>query len=196
MFFRIKHSDLTGCDFSSVVQSLIDKRAQKTNKRIRWLSGIEHRPYTQNHHYLSSYREQYLTKYKGERRKQNQRSPATEEVDVQDVIGKLVALGYQIRTREDLERLVPPDPYDEVLIVMSEVRAYWQVAYKVRVIILCVYACADRHLSTSELSISSRWGSTKISYGKPSTPFETRHMAERSSSSALTVASPSARKRL
>jgi hypothetical protein len=43
----------------------------------------------------------------------------------------LSELGYSGLSLTDLKRLHPPDQFDEELTVMADVRAYWQVAYKV-----------------------------------------------------------------
>jgi len=42
------------------------------------------------------------------------------------LIAQLASAGYPVTSVLDLERLFAPDPYEEVLIVMAEVRAYWQ----------------------------------------------------------------------
>lgn len=42
------------------------------------------------------------------------------------------AAGFKVDNVKDLERLREPDPYEQELIVAAEVRAYFQIAYKVR----------------------------------------------------------------
>lgn len=225
---------------SAVVQRLIEKRQDETVGRIKWLMRLERRPYTQNHHYLTSYRDKFLSKYRGERRKKNtsqtanktgtgnpmtpvgQQSPMPWALDspvmnpyaspisnagapngqprgppllrqpsrsnsmpvppslggqpqgqqpqqqpqqrqgrpnpqeqymqqmreqqeqqamqrqmqqatpnLENLISQLAAAGFPVQNSGDLERLFASDPYEEVLIVMAEVRSYWQVAYKV-----------------------------------------------------------------
>lgn len=49
-----------------------------------------------------------------------------------DALSALAKLGYVGLTVDDLGKLNPPDEYEEELHVMAEVRAYFQVAYKVR----------------------------------------------------------------
>lgn len=222
-----------------MVQRLIEKRQDETVSRIKWLMRLERRPYTQNHHYLTTYRDKFLSKYRGERRKKNtvattnkngnpmtpvgQQSPLPYGLDspvmnpyaspmsnagvppgpprapllrqptrsntmplppsmggpqnqgqqpqqqpgqrqgrpnpqeqymqqmreqqeqqamqrqlqqatpdLSNLISQLAAAGFPVQNSSDLERLFAGDPYEEVLIVMAEVRAYWQVAYKVR----------------------------------------------------------------
>jgi len=52
------------------------------------------------------------------------------QADLSNLIQQLAAAGFPVHERSDLERLFAGDPYEEVLVVMAEVRAYWQVAYK------------------------------------------------------------------
>lgn len=51
--------------------------------------------------------------------------------NIDNLISQLAAAGFPVHSKADLERLFAGDPFEEVLIVMSEVRAYWQVSYKV-----------------------------------------------------------------
>lgn len=50
------------------------------------------------------------------------------------MLASLAKLGYQGLTAADFGKLVRPDEYEHELEVMAEVRAYFKVAYKVRVI--------------------------------------------------------------
>lgn len=49
-------------------------------------------------------------------------------------LGALKELGFANLNESDLTRLNPLDPFDEELVVMADVRAYFQVAYKVNTI--------------------------------------------------------------
>lgn len=98
--------------------------------------------FTQNTHYISATREKWLTRYKNARRKtsRDSRAPTTiglwpqhaaPGVDfVQEALAFLNKAGYSVK-EEDLVRLEPVDEYEEELGVMADVRAYFQVAYKV-----------------------------------------------------------------
>jgi hypothetical protein len=57
--------------------------------------------------------------------------PADPEL-VRNVLATLARVGYAGTTEADLGRLIPADGYQRELQVMAEVRAYFQVAYKVR----------------------------------------------------------------
>ena len=48
------------------------------------------------------------------------------------VLAGLAQLGYAGITEADLGKLAHPDTYEDELAVMAEVRAYFQVSYKVR----------------------------------------------------------------
>ncbi len=60
---------------------------------------------------------------------------------VAETLANLAKLGYTGIGEDDLGKLNPPDIYEEELQVMAEVRAYFQVAYKV---CLPVLHCAGR----------------------------------------------------
>ncbi|KAG8885743.1 hypothetical protein FRB98_001655 [Tulasnella sp. 332] len=215
-FGRFARTTLLDTVFA-IIQRLIEKRQDETVTRLKWLIKLEHRPYTQNHHYLSSYRDKYLSKYRGERRKKNKareepgragspvnsnraptpdmfpsldsfmQSPQTmnsplqgprgafpsrgtpmrsnstplmpqrtgmppqqqqqqlpppqqqpmmqqpqqqAQPNIENLLSQLSAAGYPVKSHSDLERLFASDPYEEVMVVMAEVRAYWQVAFK------------------------------------------------------------------
>ena len=51
---------------------------------------------------------------------------------VRDALANLAKLGYHGLEEADLGKLNPPDVYEDELQLMAEVRAYFQVAYKVR----------------------------------------------------------------
>ena len=52
----------------------------------------------------------------------------------------LAKYGYGISNLDDLAKLKPGDEYEAELLVMAEVRGYFQVAYKVRSESICVTA--------------------------------------------------------
>ena len=57
--------------------------------------------------------------------------PKNDDDNAAHAIRMLRALGYDVKNEADLDRLRPSDEYEQELIVASEVRAYFQVAYKV-----------------------------------------------------------------
>lgn len=60
--------------------------------------------------------------------------PTTQDTEspLDRALAALRELGYKDLVESDLDRLIPPDEYEEELVVMADVRAYFQVAYKVR----------------------------------------------------------------
>ncbi|KZT20530.1 hypothetical protein NEOLEDRAFT_1122565 [Neolentinus lepideus HHB14362 ss-1] len=98
--------------------------------------------YTENIHYYSATRSKWLYHYHVLKRypdwytgggagvpfstKSEHIASATEQRALQ----ALRELGYGQLEREDLKRLHPPDAFEDELIVMADVRAYFQVAYK------------------------------------------------------------------
>lgn len=118
---------------------------------------MEEVPFTQNDHYFASYREKYLARYKKERKVSIHsadnfdiliRVQATSGVyvAVQDpamAIAELAKIGYNGISREDLDRLLGADEFEQDLMLMAEVGAYFRVAYKV-----CA-TCYDTFISLS-----------------------------------------------
>ncbi|KAF8997228.1 P-loop containing nucleoside triphosphate hydrolase protein [Hymenopellis radicata] len=86
---------------TDVVNELLNKIQVNAAKHLQWLLELEHHPFTLNTHYLESYREKYLKKY------QEERSKATPDENDQ-----------------------PADAASPEIVLMAEVRAYFQVAYK------------------------------------------------------------------
>ncbi len=59
----------------------------------------------------------------------------------QKALQALADLGYTGLSIESLARLQPPDEFEDELIVMADVRAYFQVAYKVRYTAFYIRLC-------------------------------------------------------
>ncbi|KAH9946711.1 hypothetical protein B0H21DRAFT_693224 [Amylocystis lapponica] len=55
---------------------------------------------------------------------------AVQKAPIDVALEALSELGYKNLTKADLERLHPPDDFEEELEVMADVRAYFQVSYK------------------------------------------------------------------
>ncbi len=58
--------------------------------------------------------------------------------DAFTALSSLAALGFNNLKVEDLNRLRGADPEEQEIIIMAEVRAYFQVAYKVRSLIMTI----------------------------------------------------------
>lgn len=69
------------------------------------------------------------------RRGKNKDNEAEKDKDNEELtnqaLSALAALGYHV-TAADLGKLNPPDVFESELELMAEVRAYFQIAYKVR----------------------------------------------------------------
>ena len=128
--------------------------------------------FTQNDHYLDSSRGKWLAYYNltyenqdryHQDRRERSFSPASEFVDERPAIfmseravradppgvralKALAELGYSDLTQADFVRLHPPNQFQEELEMMADVRAYFQVSYKVN--------CSLRRL-VHELTMSS-----------------------------------------
>ncbi|KIK78305.1 hypothetical protein PAXRUDRAFT_334451 [Paxillus rubicundulus Ve08.2h10] len=126
---------------SDLISPDVDEAKSRARGAMKETLGLEVRPnYTQNTHYLQSLREKWLNKYRLGRKNPNQyqfRDPAPWESPrssyyVDDALNSLSQAGYPGLTADDLTRLRPqnPDAFEDELIVMADVRAYFHVAYK------------------------------------------------------------------
>ena len=108
--------------------------AELATAHVRTILKMERAaPFTQNTRYYSDKRDQLLARYRCERG--GTASPVSttpgQRKELQDALAALARLGYNVK-EDDLPKLNPPDEFEEELEMMAEVRAYFQVAYKVR----------------------------------------------------------------
>ncbi|KLO09761.1 hypothetical protein SCHPADRAFT_857550 [Schizopora paradoxa] len=112
------------------IRMIVEKEFEIVNEnmknRIAWLIRLEQHPYTQNDHYFSSCRDNYLAHFKGRR----QNCLIEGEFHIKAVLVNLAEAGLPGVKEEDLPRLLGPDKYEQEMIVMAEVCAYFRVAYK------------------------------------------------------------------
>jgi len=130
-----------------IIEIEIDRCDLATKDRIKWLLELEDPPFTKNDHYFASYRENYLAQYKESRRQSGPLPvPAsfnfarkgelafmperTRQDEVNEVLAGLSRLGHTGKKEGDLARLNDSDPFEQELIVMAEVSAYFRIAYK------------------------------------------------------------------
>ena len=120
-------------------------QAQEAVKIALDLEGTPH--FTQNSHYFQTLRERWLAYYKMVRMNPAQYNASVVEpselsaelsedepelpVETLEALRALAEAGYPNLRVSDLARLLPPDSWEEELIVMADVRAYYQVGYKV-----------------------------------------------------------------
>ncbi|KAJ7452986.1 P-loop containing nucleoside triphosphate hydrolase protein [Mycena galericulata] len=134
-----------------LVQDYMKKRAEDAQSLISQLIALEEDgPLTLNEHYLADYKAKFMSYYKGAREKaQNPVLASAIEayrpdqghpvdrygdqlplVGIAQVLSSLASIGLSGVNAEDLVKLLPPDRMDPALNIMSDVRAYFQVAYK------------------------------------------------------------------
>ncbi|KAJ7829557.1 P-loop containing nucleoside triphosphate hydrolase protein [Mycena leptocephala] len=121
-----------------LVQDYMKQRADAAQALIAKLIWLEvDGPLTLNEHYLADYKAKFLSNYKTAREKaQNPVLAAAIEgysvapTAISQVLSSLVALGLNGINADDLVKLLPPDRMDPALNIMSDVRAYFQIAYK------------------------------------------------------------------
>jgi vacuolar protein sorting-associated protein 1 len=124
-----------------------DSQKEQTRKALLATLCLEDGPFfTQNSHYYENTRSKWLETYRRMRRHHDSYRVSNYRARLSDhgvfvaramsreeeALIALKRLGYDKIGMDDLERLHPPDEFDEELTVMADVRAYFQVAYKVR----------------------------------------------------------------
>ncbi|KAF8839213.1 hypothetical protein BDN67DRAFT_906024 [Paxillus ammoniavirescens] len=130
---------------SELISADVEEYKSRTRCAMKETLELEDRPnYTQNTHYLLTLREKWLNKYRLGRRNPSQYqlpsepggfdypTPQRQTDDVTNALYYLSQAGYSGLTADDLNRLRPynPDDFEDELIVMADVRAYFHVAYK------------------------------------------------------------------
>lgn len=139
-----------------LLQDHIKRCMNSTQERVTWILALEDRPFSLNTHYLADYKAKFLAYYKGAREKdrnatlmsaiQTYSPPAPSGVfrgsnrtsysepsaptGIAKVLAGLVEIGIHGVRPEDLSKLIPPDGMEPALVIMADVRAYFQVAYK------------------------------------------------------------------
>jgi len=114
----------------------------RAEERVKWLLEMEQEPFTLNTHYYADYRDKFLTHYKNAReQKSNQTlinaidsyhlstSPLG-RTGISKILSGLADVGVYGSKPHDIPKILPPDKFEPALIIMAEVRAYFQVAYK------------------------------------------------------------------
>ncbi|KAF8839203.1 hypothetical protein BDN67DRAFT_906031 [Paxillus ammoniavirescens] len=131
---------------SDLIRSDVEEYKSRAHGAMKETLELEFKPnYTQNTHYLQSLCEKWLSKYKLGRRNSTQHQLPAPPISVctgpavkthrdsqaeTDALEYLSRAGYSGLSVADLARLLPPDAFEDELIVMADVRAYFHVAYK------------------------------------------------------------------
>ncbi|KIM36795.1 hypothetical protein M413DRAFT_448928 [Hebeloma cylindrosporum] len=137
----------------SIVHHHLKQCLERAEERIAWLLGLEDLPFSLNTHYLSDYKSKFLAHYRAARqyygqptlvkaiqgygKNQTSQTPDSwgqpqpnEPTGIAKVLAGLAEIGMTGVKAEDLPKLLPPDRMAPALEIMSDVRAYFQVAYK------------------------------------------------------------------
>ncbi|KAF9465139.1 P-loop containing nucleoside triphosphate hydrolase protein [Collybia nuda] len=129
-----------------LMQEHLKKCMNNAIRHIIWLLDIEERPFTLNDHYFQDYKNKFLAHYRNAREKQchprliasvqAEAAPQLTEESPQGgsslnrAMAALAEMGLNGLKPEDLAKLISPDGKEHALVVMADVRAYFQVAYK------------------------------------------------------------------
>lgn len=119
--------------------------AERAEERVEWLLSLEDQPFSLNTHYLASYKSKFLSYYKGARQKgesamvmktiqdyvpgsttTSRNSNSQAPTGVAKILVGLAEIGMSGVNPEDLAKLLPPDQMEPALVIMADVRAYFQ----------------------------------------------------------------------
>ncbi|KAG9026861.1 hypothetical protein FS837_004487 [Tulasnella sp. UAMH 9824] len=137
-FGRYTHGGLLEA-VNNVVKEQFTRREAATRKKIESICRGETRPCTQNEDYFFYCRSNLLIKYKAVYQKSkghgsifglSSEDPHTEQRLVNEALAALAKLNFYGLKPNDLVKLFPESKMDPALEIMSEARAYFQVAYK------------------------------------------------------------------
>lgn len=117
---------------------------ERAEEKIKWLLELEDSPFSSNTHYLADYKAKFLAHYKGARdqdystdwanaiqRYENKSDAASgrravaEATGITKILSGFAEIGIIVKP-EDLAKVLPPDPMEPVLVIMADVRAYFQ----------------------------------------------------------------------
>ena len=130
----------------NIIQQYIKCCLERTEEHISWLLEVEDWPFTLNTHYLSDYKAKFLAHYKGSRQtytqvnliksiqsynptvgSPNYHVPGTlQPTGIAKILAGLAEVGLSGVKPEDLPKLLPFDSMEPALMIMAEVRAYFQ----------------------------------------------------------------------
>ncbi|KAF9461844.1 P-loop containing nucleoside triphosphate hydrolase protein [Collybia nuda] len=132
-----------------ILQGHIKRCMERAEERINWLIELESTPFSLNTHYLVDYKDKFLAYYRGSREKDrnvdlmkaigaysaptpgsNRNSQPPTMSGISKVLSGLAEIGIVGVKAEELAKLIPPDGMEPALVIMADVRAYFQVAYK------------------------------------------------------------------
>ncbi|KIM31728.1 hypothetical protein M408DRAFT_327179 [Serendipita vermifera MAFF 305830] len=123
-----------------IVTRQLEACSNQAQKKMQECIALEHEePATVNEHYLADYKRKYQARYSATRHLHKQRGANLErfikdefrDTNVMaDAVHNLHQMGFEGIDKDKLLCLLPPDEADEAIEIMSEVRAYYQVAFK------------------------------------------------------------------
>jgi hypothetical protein len=122
----------------------------RTQERLTWILALEDRPFSLNTHYLADYRDKFLAYYRGAREQDRNPGlmsairaysppiptglrtsghPEPSPVGIAKILAGLVEIGIIGVKPEDLPKVIPLDGMEPALVIMADVRAYFQGTY-------------------------------------------------------------------
>lgn len=117
----------------AIIEEKCAELALNTEAMLKWHAKVELRPYTQSRFYITDIKTKFLARLRDERARvtDDDEDSHVSEKSAKLAVQHLTEAGYKNIKLSDLEKLRQVEPFERELDVMAEVRAYYQVAYKV-----------------------------------------------------------------
>jgi len=150
----------SSADTSDIVEQKIAQLAESTRVQLQKLIALDSEPFTLNDHYLNDLSTKVFAQLKAKRRTEMDQSSLSADAAearpqiVRDILAGYNKLGVDGLKEADLDKVLPVAEFERELKLMADTRAYWQVAYKVSLVV------SELGFMRSEAPLTGRGSST------------------------------------
>lgn len=128
---------------SAIIHQHLKSCLERAEERVDWLLSLEDLPFSLNTHYLADYKAKFMAHYRSARDKDGGNTPLSSYIDqykhdsklpssqttgIAKVLSGLAEVGVTGVKPADLVKLLMPDHLEPALVIMADVRAYFQGA--------------------------------------------------------------------
>jgi hypothetical protein len=130
----------------AIIHHHLKQCLERAEERIDWLLALEDIPFSLNTHYLADYKDKFISHYRAAREKDGnaqlashineyKRDPSAstttfrsvvQHTGIAKILSGLAEVGVNGIKADDLSKLLSPDRMEPALVIMADVRAYFQ----------------------------------------------------------------------